>query len=219
MKKFLNTFRRNEDGVVSLEFALIAPMMIFGTLFAINLGHQVNKHQKVGAALTAGSNYLQDYLMENAVEDLRPNYDSKTETVAEANLVNMIKRVVQSAYGEDLKFEEIAVDTYCGCPNPAGLNQGSGTNEPPDDGSFEMAIEQPVVDDSVGGFDFKDRTKDFYSRTNMSIWRKGELCAFDCPDPVGGRARVIMELHVHHRMYDLFGKETVVKKNLKTRVR
>ncbi len=218
MQKLFNKFRRNEDGVVSLEFALIAPMMIFGTLFAINLGHQVNKHQKVGSALTAGSNYLQDYLMENAVEELRPNYDSKTGTSSETNLVNMIKRVVQSAYGEDLQLEEIAIDTYCGCPSPAGL-QGGGTNEPPDDGSFEMAIEQPGTDDSVEGFDFKDRSKDFYTRTNMSPWRKGELCAFDCPDPVGGRARVITEFHVYHRMYDLFGKETIVKKNLKTRVR
>jgi len=218
MKRFLNKFRRNEDGVVSLEFALIAPMMIFGTLFAINLGYQVNKEQKVASSMAAGSNYLQDYLMENAIEDLRPNYDSKTGSISETNLVGTLRKVVQSAYGEDLMLEEINVDTYCGCPNPAGVNQGGESPTVPTDGSFEMAIEQPVDNTGGEGFDFQDPNKDFYSRTRMSIFKKGELCAFDCP-VVGGRARVIMELQVYHRMNDLFGKESIVHQKLKTRVR
>jgi len=210
MKRFLNKLRRDENGVVSLEFALIAPMMIFGTLFAINLGYQVNKQQKIASSMAAGSNYLQDYLMENAVEDLHPGNQS------ESNLINTVRQVVQSAYGDDLLLEEVFVDTYCGCPNPAGISQG-GTNVP-EDGSFEMAIEQPT-EQQGSGFDFQDPEEDFYNRTSVASSGRGEICSYECPEPVNGRARVIMELQVYHRMSDLFGKESIVHQQMKTRVR
>lgn len=209
MNRFLKKFKGNEDGVVSVEFAMIAPMLIFGSLIALNLGNQVNAHQKAAAAVAAGGNYLQDYALENAIDELRPNFDSQSGKVSETNLISNVKKVVQSAYGDTLHLGEIDVDTFCACPTNIGSNGGDDGDE------FEFQIDQPSEQSE---FDFNDPSKDFYTRTRMSLFKKGELCAFDCPEQTG-RARVIMELEVSHKKTDLFGKEIYIQQKMKTRVR
>ena len=211
MKKLIQNFRKNEKGVVSVEFALIAPMLIFATLFSINLGYSVNKHQKMASSLAAGTNYLQDYLLENNLEELRPNWDQDTGKVSDTNTISTMKSVIQSAYGDDLALGEIYVNTYCACPNHKVPDEGGETEFPED---FGIAVETNGEKD----FDFADSDQEFYTKTQMSLYRKGELCAYDCPSN-GGRARVIMEVDIYHTMTDLFGKETVVHEKLKTRIR
>lgn len=199
MKKLFSKFTKNEDGVVSVEFALIAPMMILGSLIALNMGYQVNAHQKATAAVAAGGVYLQDYALENSIDDLRPNFDSETGKLSDTNLIATVKQVIRSAHGDELKLNEIYVNTYCACP----------TNVGPDEGG---------IDPNSQSFDFTDTSKDFYTRTRLSLFKKGELCAFDCPEN-GGRARVIMEVDVTHELYDIFGKRIYIKEKMKSRVR
>jgi len=216
MKKFFRKLRKNEDGVVSVEFALIAPMLIFATLFSINLGYQVNNHQKVASSIAAGTNFLQDFALEESVDQLRPNFDSQNGNVSDTNLIATLKEVIQSAHGDSLSLDEIFVETYCACPNnnpPAGEGDGSGSLDP---NLFEIATEQSAPDSDE--FDFSEPDRDFYTRTNVSLIRRGELCAYDCPND-GGRARVIMEVEVYHNIVDLFGKEIVIREQLKTRIR
>lgn len=213
MFNLLRKFKKSDDGTISVEFAMIAPMLIFGSLFAIDLGYQVNKQQKVEASLAAGSNYLQDFAMGHNMNELRPNFDSQTGKVTDTESLTTVKQVIQKASGDMVDAKEIEVDVYCACPN----------NKVPDTGNigttgedFEFQIEQPTYGEK--DFDFSDPTQKYYTRTNMSLFRKGELCAFNCPDN-GGRARVIAELDIQHVMNDLFGKETVVRETLLTRIR
>lgn len=213
MKSLFQKFNKNKDGVVSVEFALIAPMLIFATLFAINLGYSVNKHQKLASSLTAGSNYLQDYVLENNLEAVRPNWDNETGNSSDTNTISTLKNVIQAAYGQELRLDEIFVNTYCACPNHTDPNGLGGSTDPD---NFEIAVEPNGT--SNNEFDFEDSENDFYTKTRLSLWKKGELCAYNCPEN-GGRARVIMEVDIYHRMTDLFGKETVVHEKLKTRIR
>ena len=213
MKKFLSKFRKNKDGVVSVEFALIAPMLIFATLFSINLGYSVNKHQKLASSLAAGSNYMQDYLLENELDNVRPNWDNETGKTSDTSTLATLKKVIQASYGEELRLDEIFVNTYCACPNHTDPNSSGGTGEPE---GFETAVEPTSPESSE--FDFENSENEFYTKTKMSLWKKGELCAFNCPEN-GGRARVIMEVNLYHTMTDLFGKQTVVHEKLKTRIR
>lgn len=216
MKKLLKRICKNEDGVVSVEFALVAPMLIFGALVAINLGYQVNKHQKLASSVSAGMSYIQDYAFEENLNDMRPNWNSKTETSYDSKPLETAKLVIQSAYGDDLTVDEIFLNAYCACPNnkvPDETGTGDGTLDP---NEFEIATEQSSSNEK--DFDFTDPEKDFYTRTRVSLWRKGELCAYDCPKQ-GGRARVLMDIEIFHTMNDLFGKEIVVQESLKTRIR
>ncbi len=213
MKKLLSKFKKNKDGVVSVEFALISPMLIFGTLFAINLGYSVNKHQKVASSIAAGSNYLQDYMLEENLEELRPNWNNETGKTSDTNTLATMKNVIRAAYGEELKLDEIFVNTYCACPNHTDPNSSGGTT---DSNEFETATEPTETEGE--DFNFAESDRDFYTKTRLSLWKKGELCAYNCPDN-GGRARVIMEVEIYHTMKDLFGKETIVHEKLKTRIR
>ncbi len=213
MFNLLRKFRKDTDGTISVEFAMIAPMLIFGSLFAIDLGYQVNKQQKVEASLAAGSNYLQDFALGHNMNELRPNYDSQTGKVSDTEAISTVKQVIEKASGGMVNPHEINIDVYCACPN----------NKVPDDGgigtpgeNFEFQIEQPISGEK--DFDFTDPTLKYYTKTNMSLFRKGELCAFNCPDN-GGRARVIAEMDIQHVMNDLFGKETTVRETLLTRIR
>ena len=212
MFNLLRAFRKDTDGTISVEFAMIAPMLIFGSLFAIDLGYQVNKQQKVEASLAAGSNYLQDFALGHNMNELRPNYDSNSGKVSDTQSLADLKKVIEEASDGMVNAREIEVDVYCACPN----------NKVPDGGSidpgagFEFQIEQPTSGEKE--FDFSDRSQNYYTKTRMSLFRKGELCAFNCPDN-GGRARVIAEMDIQHVMNDLFGKETVVRETLLTRIR
>jgi len=216
MKSILNKLKTDEQGVVSVEFALIAPMMIFGALVAINLGYQVNKHQKLAASITAGSNYLQNYAFEENLNDMRPNWNSDTNLASDSGPIETAKLVIQSAYGSDLELDEIYINTYCGCPNNKVPDGGGGTEPDPDE--YEIATEQSGSSNNNSEFDFANPQKDYYTKTKMSLWRKGELCAYDCPSQ-NGRARVLMDIDIQHSLHDLFGKEIVIYETLKTRLR
>ena len=213
MKTILHKFLKNRDGVVSVEFSLIAPMLIFGTLFAINLGYQVNKQQKVEASLAAGSNYLQDFALNHNMAELRPNYDSETGKTNDTQTLSTVKKIIQTASGGMIEAHETYVNTYCACPNNKVPDQDGGSI---DENNFEMTLEP--VNSGQKDFDFTDYSKDYYSKTRMSLFRKGELCAFDCPQN-GGRARVIVEMDVYHNVKDLFGKSTIIHEKLQTRIR
>ncbi len=214
MKTIFRKLKNDDSGIVSVEFALIAPMMIFGALVAINLGYQVNKHQKLASSITAGSNYLQNYAFEENLNDMRPNWNSDTETKSDSTPVETAKLVIQSAYGDELNLDEIKINAYCGCPNNKVPDE-SGTGDSDPDG-FESALEQPET--SNRDFDFTNPKQDYYTKTRVSLWRKGELCAYDCPSQ-SGRARVLMDIDIYHNMKDLFGKDIVIHEKLKARLR
>jgi len=214
MKRLFRNFKKSEDGVVSVEFALIAPMLIFATLFSINLGYSVNKHQKLASSIAAGSNYIQDYVATKDMTALRPSYDSETGEISDTQLLSTTKQVIQSAYGEGLDLSEIYINTYCACPTNGNISDGETTVD-----GFETQVEGGTTDpNSNSEFDFTDSSKSYYTKTQMSLWKKGVLCDFECPNQQG-KSRVIMDIEIYHTMTDLFGKRTVVKEKLSTRVR
>lgn len=195
IKTLFQKLAKDDKGVISVEFALIAPMLIFATLTAINLGYQVSKHQKLASSIAAGNNYLQDYVMKENLNDFRPNFNVDTNQVSDTTPLANAKYVIQSAYGDDLSLDDIFINTECGCPNNS--NSGGEQSEP---------------------IDFTKPETEYYTRTKMALWKKGELCAFDCPEQ-GGRARVIVEIEVNHTIKDLLGHEEVIYEVLKSRMR
>ncbi len=197
MKSILKSFFNNKDGVVSLEFSLIAPALIFGSLYAMNLGYQVNKHQKLASSITAGSNFLQDYVSNNSTDTFRPNYNNENGQTSDSKPMVTAKHVIQSAYGDDLKLEDIDIETYCVCPNP---------NQSGEAGEEELP------------YDFTDPETKYYTKQKLTLWKKGELCSYNCPNDAG-KARVVVEIAVDHNIHDLFAKNIIIREKLKTRFR
>lgn len=84
------TFRRQERGAAALEFALIAPVLIFGALAAIDVGLSVHENFRIDSSLRAAAEI---------------SVDDPGASVVEATLNDM--------RGEDVSW---SAQRYCACP-------------------------------------------------------------------------------------------------------
>ena len=196
MKKFIQ-FIKDKTGAISVEFALISPMLIFSTLYSANMGVKVHEHQKLASAVTAGSMFLQDYTLKKDLRTLRPNFDELNQDYVDSTPITFAKSVIRNAYGEELPLESIQIDTMCACQAPQTDPSGTATEIP---------------------YDFKDENTTYYNKQSISYSQSGELCPFNCPG-VGGRARVLVEINIYHNTADFFSDEVLVAETVTTRLR
>ena len=197
MKKLI-AFLKDRSGAISVEFALISPMLIFSTMYSANMGYKVHQHQKLTAATNAATMYLQDHAMNKDLSTLRPVYDKFSGKFNDSNTVLAVKGAVQAAYGDELPLESIQVETVCACQAaPAQPTDGSVT---------------------YGEYDFEDQSTQFYKKQTISYSSTGEVCPFNCPG-VGGRARVLVEVNIRHTTSDFFSDDVVVTESITTRLR
>jgi len=75
MKMLLQRFLRDERGVSAVEFALIAPVLLFSLLGVVDLGHAVYQRADMESALRSGIQYFM-----NGGDDL-----ARAETVVNAS--------------------------------------------------------------------------------------------------------------------------------------
>jgi len=152
---------------------------------------------------------MQDFAIENNLDDFRPNYDSETGQVTDTTPLQTIKNVIQSAYGTGLDLSDISITTYCACPNHQALNNT-------DNSDIDSLESTGTVKNNE--FDYQDTETEFYTRATLTLWKKGELCAYNCPND-SARARVISDIEIRYAMKDLFNKETIIYERLQTRIR
>ena len=103
-KALARKFRRDDKGVAAMEFGLIAPILFFGLLSAIDVGLAVNERMDVNHVLRAGAEAAINSSDEDVVLAVMAATGGQNMTVSTNG---------QGAAG-DLS---VSVDQYCACPN------------------------------------------------------------------------------------------------------
>ncbi len=189
--------RSSVEGALSVEFALVAPALITISLAGVNLGYQLHLEQKLTASVQNGSDYLQDWVMANDLNDLAPTMtddddDNESEEWKDSDPVVTTKTMVSDAFGKSLGPEDVEVEFICGCPDSTGIDTGSGT-----------------VSENYTGYFVKTSQKDYGDVE--------ELCPSTCNN--GMLPRIIVELNVDHETKDLFNNSLSVSETQRSRLR
>ncbi len=104
LKALAGRFRREDKGVAAMEFGLVAPILFFGLLSAIDIGLAVNERMDVNHVLRAGA--------EAAI--------NKSD---EADVLAIMAATAQQNMTVDLNGQgaptdlSLSVDQYCACPD------------------------------------------------------------------------------------------------------
>ncbi|HSG95184.1 MAG TPA: TadE/TadG family type IV pilus assembly protein, partial [Afifellaceae bacterium] len=96
--------RRDDKGVAAMEFGLVAPILFFGLLSAIDLGLAVNERMDVNHVLRAGA--------EAAINKADPT--DVLEVMAATGGQNMTVSTNGQGGAGDLS---VTVNQYCACPD------------------------------------------------------------------------------------------------------
>jgi pilus assembly protein CpaE len=97
-------FRRDDKGVAAMEFGLVAPILFFGLLSAIDLGLAVNERMDVNHVLRAGA--------EAAIN--KADDADVLEIMAATGGQNMTVNTNGQGAAGDLS---LTVNQYCACPD------------------------------------------------------------------------------------------------------
>jgi len=103
-KALAGKFRRDDKGVAAMEFGLIAPILFFGLLSAVDVGLAVNERMDVNHVLRAGAEAAMNKSDEGDVLAIMAATGGQNMTVSIDG---------QGAAG-DLN---VTVDQYCACPD------------------------------------------------------------------------------------------------------
>ena len=103
-KALAGKFRRDDKGVAAMEFGLVAPILFFGLLSAIDLGLAVNERMEVNHVLRAGA--------EAAIN--KSDEDVVLGIMAATAGLNMTASIDGQGGAGDLN---LTVDQYCACPD------------------------------------------------------------------------------------------------------
>jgi pilus assembly protein CpaE len=103
-KALAGKFRRDDKGVAAMEFGLVAPILFFGLLSAIDLGLAVNERMDVNHVLRAGA--------EAAIN--KSDEDVVLGIMAATASQNMTASIDGQGNVGDLF---LTVDQYCACPD------------------------------------------------------------------------------------------------------
>lgn len=97
-------FRRDDKGVAAMEFGLIAPILFFGLLSAIDIGLAVNERMEVNHVLRAGATAAINKSDEDVVLAIMAATASQ----------NMTASTDGQGAASDLS---LTVNQYCACPD------------------------------------------------------------------------------------------------------
>lgn len=93
---------RAGDGVSAVEFALLAPVLVMGTLSTVDIGRAVYEKMVIDQALRAGAQLAIAGKNENAIRDALEAVASENFTLSDGT----------GASGQ----LAVGVESYCGCP-------------------------------------------------------------------------------------------------------
>ena len=97
-------WRRNQDGTSAVEFALIAPMLIFGLLSMVDLGLAVNERMTIGHILRAAAQTAMTDPGESTVLDFLNTTAETHFTLASNNFPPVSDPLT------------VSVTRFCACP-------------------------------------------------------------------------------------------------------
>ena len=103
-KALARKFRRDDKGVAAMEFGLVAPILFFGLLSAVDLGLAVNERMEVNHVLRAGAEAATNKSDEATVLAIMAATASQ----------NMTPSIDGQGGAGDLN---LTVDQYCACPD------------------------------------------------------------------------------------------------------
>jgi pilus assembly protein CpaE len=103
-KALARKFRRDEKGIAALEFGLVAPILFFGLLSAIDIGLAVNERMEVNHVLRVGA--------EAAIN--KSDEDVVLAIMAATASQNMTASTNGQGAAGDLS---LTVNQYCACPD------------------------------------------------------------------------------------------------------
>jgi len=103
-KALARKFRRDDKGVAAMEFGLVAPILFFGLLSAVDLGLAVNERMEVNHVLRAGAEAATNKSDEATVLAIMAATASQ----------NMTPSIDGQGGAGDLN---LTVDRYCACPD------------------------------------------------------------------------------------------------------
>jgi pilus assembly protein CpaE len=104
LKALAGKFRRDDKGVAAMEFGLVAPILFFGLLSAIDIGLAVNERMEVNHVLRAGA--------EAAIN--KSDEDDVLAIMAATASQNMTPSIDGQGGAGDLN---LTVDQFCACPD------------------------------------------------------------------------------------------------------
>jgi pilus assembly protein CpaE len=103
-KALAGKFRRDDKGVAAMEFGLVAPILFFGLLSAVDIGLAVNERMEVNHVLRAGA----EAAMNSSDEDVVLGIMAATAGQ------NMTPSIDGNGDAGDLS---LTANQYCGCPD------------------------------------------------------------------------------------------------------
>jgi len=103
-KALAGKFRHDDKGVAAMEFGLVAPILFFGLLSAVDLGLAVNERMDVNHVLRAGA--------EAAIN--KSDEDDVLAIMAATASQNMTASIDGQGDAGDLS---LTVNQYCACPD------------------------------------------------------------------------------------------------------
>ena len=103
-KALARKFRRDDKGVAAIEFGLVAPILFFGLLSAVDLGLAINERMEVNHVLRAGA--------EAAIN--KSDEDVVLAIMATTGGLNMSVSINGQGAAGDLS---LTVNQYCACPD------------------------------------------------------------------------------------------------------
>ena len=109
-KALARKFRRDDKGVAAVEFGLVAPILFFGLLSAVDLGLAINERMEVNHVLRAGA--------EAAIN--KSDEDDVLAIMAATAAQNMTVSVDDDDHGATGDLS-LTVNQYCACPDATEL--------------------------------------------------------------------------------------------------
>ena len=122
-KTLAGKFRRDDKGVAAMEFGLVAPILFFGLLSAVDIGLAVNERMEVNHVLRAGA----EAAMNSSDEDVVLGIMAATAGQ------NMTPSIDGNGDAGDLS---LTVNQYCGCPDATEVEVACTTICPGDVPTF-----------------------------------------------------------------------------------
>ena len=118
-KALAGKFRRDDKGVAAVEFGLIAPILFFGLLSAVDIGMAVNERMEVNHVLRAGA--------EAAINS--SDEDVVLAIMAATASQNMTANIDGNGAAGDLN---LTVNQFCACPDATEVAVACATACPGD---------------------------------------------------------------------------------------
>ena len=105
-------FRRDDKGVAAMEFGLVAPILFFGLLSAIDIGLAVNERMEVNHVLRAGATAAINKSDEDVVLAIMATTGGHIQSTRGG--LNMSVSINGQGAAGDLS---LTVNQYCACPD------------------------------------------------------------------------------------------------------